>query len=762
MIQIIQKRPLCLFALGLVLLLFVVESCLPAPPDKAAQADTMSRQAATVTVSGRLARKETKSGSLIYYLKDIQFQNVPISRRKADSPMYCICYMSKQSDHFKIGSRLTLQGDFSAFDGAQNEGQFDAQSHYTELGYVGRLYQAQVLRSDGGADDLAEGLYRWRTSTKEYLQRHMTAEDAGILTAMLLGEKGDMDADIKGLYQKSGIAHILAISGLHISLLGMGLYKLLRRSFVPPKICSACAAAVIFLYAVMVGWGSSVTRAVCMFVLLLLADILERSYDLLTGLAFAALVILIKNPHELTAAGFLLSFTAVLGIALLADVFSAPAQGEDSKKHIWRIVWGPLSTSLSVQIMTLPVMLWFYYTISPYAVLLNLLVVPLMSGVLLTAIAAVAVRIPLLLQLPAAFLHLIELSCKLFRNLPGWQLVVGRPKVWQIVLYYLMLFGLLTARFLCMHREKDKNKKSSWIKEKNRKRIGQIWWLWPLSMCAACLILLFPTRRMDALDMLSVGQGDCVVLRTQEGCCVLSDAGSSEKQIGRYRLLPYLKYNGIRHVNAVFLSHAHSDHYSAILELFESARDEGITVDALVLGSVAQGNERYRGIVGAALGCGCKVYYMRTGDTTAFGALQLSCVYEGGGQPVADENDESMVLYASLSGLTVLLTGDSTQESDGRVLEELKKRGITSVMCLKTAHHGARTATGEELLEYIAPQAALISCGKDNSYGHPHTQTLERLAAAGARIYVTKDLGQIRLRRTRTGWQVEHYPFSIR
>lgn len=762
MIQIIQKRPLCLFALGLVLLLFVVESCLPAPPDKAAQADTMSRQAATVTVSGRLARKETKSGSLIYYLKDIQFQNVPISRRKADSPMYCICYMSKQSDYFKIGSRLTLQGDFSAFDDAQNEGQFDVQSYYTDLGYVGRLYQAQVLRSDGGADDLAEGLYRWRTSTKEYLQRHMTAEDAGILTAMLLGEKGDMDADIKGLYQKSGIAHILAISGLHISLLGMGLYKLLRRSFVPPKICSACAAAVIFLYAVMVGWGSSVTRAVCMFVLLLLADILERSYDLLTGLAFAALVILIKNPHELTAAGFLLSFTAVLGIALLADVFSAPAQGEDSKKHIWRIVWGPLSTSLSVQLMTLPVMLWFYYTISPYAVLLNLLVVPLMSGVLLTAIAAVAVRIPLLLQLPAAFLHLIELSCKLFRNLPGWQLVVGRPKVWQIVLYYLMLFGLLTARFLCMHREKDKNKKSSWIKEKNRKRIGQIWWLWPLSMCAACLILLFPTRRMDALDMLSVGQGDCVVLRTQEGCCVLSDAGSSEKQIGRYRLLPYLKYNGIRHVNAVFLSHAHSDHYSAILELFESARDEGITVDALVLGSVAQGNERYRGIVGAALGCGCKVYYMRTGDTTAFGALQLSCVYEGGGQPVADENDESMVLYASLSGLTVLLTGDSTQESDGRVLEELKKRGITSVMCLKTAHHGARTATGEELLEYIAPQAALISCGKDNSYGHPHTQTLERLAAAGARIYVTKDLGQIRLRRTRTGWQVEHYPFSIR
>lgn len=752
MIQIIRKRPLCLFALGLVLLLFVVVNSLPAPPDETAQADTMSRQASAVTVSGRLARKETKSGSLIYYLKDIQFRNVPISRRKADSPMYCICYMSEQSDYFKIGSRLTLQGDFSAFDGAQNEGQFDAQSYYTDLGYVGRLYQAQVLRSEGGADELAEGLYRWRTGTKEYLQRHMTAEDAGILTAMLLGEKGDMDADIKGLYQKSGIAHILAISGLHISLLGMGLYKLLRSSFVPPKICSSCAAVVIFLYAVMVGWGSSVTRAVCMFALLLLADILERSYDLLTGIAFAALVILIKNPHELTAAGFLLSFTAVLGIALLADVFSAPAQGEDFKKHIWRIVSKPLSTSLSVQIMTLPVMLWFYYTISPYAVLLNLLVVPLMSGVLLTAIAAVAVRIPLLLQLPAAFLHLIELSCKLFQNLPGWQLVVGRPKVWQIILYYLVIFGLLTARFQCMRREKDKNKKT-------KKSIGQIWWLWPLCMCTACLILLFPARRMDAVDMLSVGQGDCVVLRTQEGCCVLSDAGSGEKQIGRYRLLPYLKYNGIRHVNAVFLSHAHSDHYSAILELFETARDEGITVDALVMGSVAQGNERYRGIVDAALACGCKVYYMRTGDTAAFGALQLSCVYESAGVPVADENDESMVLYASLSGLTVLLTGDSTQESDTGVLEELKKRGITSVMCLKTAHHGARTATGEELLEYIAPQAALISCGKDNSYGHPHTQTRERLAAAGARIYVTKDLGQIRLRRTRTGWRVEHYPF---
>lgn len=751
MIRIIQKRPLCLFALGLVLLLFVAQNCLPVPPDKAAPTDTVSRQAVTVTVSGRLARKETKSGSLIYYLKDIQFQNVPISRRQADSPMYCICYMSAGSDDFKIGSRLILQGDFSAFDGARNEGQFDAQSYYMDLGYAGRLYRAQVLYSGGGVDDLAEVLYRWRTGTKEYLQRHMTAEDAGILAAMLLGEKGDMDADIKGLYQKSGIAHILAISGLHISLLGMGLYKMLRRIFIPPKICSACAAAVIFLYAVMVGGGSSVARAVCMFVLFLLADILERSYDLLTALAFAALVILIKNPRELTAAGFLLSFTAVLGIALLMDVFSAPAQGEDSQKHIWHIVWKPLSTTLSVQLMTLPVMLWFYYTISPYAVFLNLLVVPLMSGVLLTTIAAVTVRIPLLLQLPAALLHLIELSCKLFRNLPGWQLVVGRPKMWQIVLYYFILFGLLAARFLCMRREKDKNKKG----------IGDKSPLWPLCMCAACLILLLPTRRMDALDMLSVGQGDCVVLRTQEGCCVLSDAGSSsEKQIGRYRLLPYLKYNGIRHVSAVFLSHAHSDHYSAILELFETAKDEGITVDALVLGSIAKGNERYRKVVDAALACGCKVYYMKTGDTAAFGALQISCIYEGTEVPVSDENDESMVLYASLSGLTVLLTGDSTQESDKRVLQELKKRGITSVMCLKTAHHGARTATGQELLEYITPQAALISCSKDNSYGHPHTQTLERLEAVGARIYVTKELGQIRLRRTRTGWKAEHYPFS--
>lgn len=768
MIQNGQKRPLCLFVLFFVLVLFLGKLFLSVHVDDAAQTERASLpdEQADVIISGKLVQKEEKNGKAVFYLKNIQiFSPEGVRQNKNESDVFpkyklnMICYMAQACDidTAMLGSTIAVQGKPGTFDAAENEGQFDARQYYALSGYSGCLYQAKVISVSGDGDLIGEALYRYKKQSRQFLMAHMTQEDAGVMAAILLGDKGNMDAAQKSLYQKSGIAHILAISGLHISLVGMGLFRLLKRAAVRADVASVLSILLAWLYGKMTGGGSSVTRACCMFALLLLADLLERSYDLLTGLAFSAIVVLIKNPSDLSGAGFLLSFTAVLGIALLGQDQKKQTGRGRIRKLLDRYVMTPLRISFSVLLMTLPVSLWFFYTVSPYGILLNLAVIPVMSVVLLSGMVATLLRFPLLLQVPAMLLHVIDLLCRVSRCLPGWQLVVGRPRIWQIVTYYLVLFGLICLRSRRRERMRLDRAHFAWG---NRRRHMGLRWAWLLCLVLNCVVLFLPARRVNAVDMLSVGQGDCVVLRTAEGNCVISDGGSSsEKQVGKYRLIPFLQYNGIRRVDAVFLSHAHDDHYNALLELFEQAQDAGIRVSCLILGSVAQDNARYQEIRDAALAAGAKVFYMENGDEASFGSLHMTCVYECGKQPVSDENDESMVLQAAFPGFTMLLTGDSTQNMDEKVLAALARADIPEVTCLKTAHHGARSSTGEALLARIAPKIALISCGKDNSYGHPHEETLERLQEGGAKVYVTKDMGQIRIRNARRGWVIENYPF---
>ena len=240
---------------------------------------------------------------------------------------------------------------------------------------------------------------------------------------------------------------------------------------------------------------------------------------------------------------------------------------------------------------------------------------------------------------------------------------------------------------------------------------------------------------------------------------VLVDGGSLDvSQAGNYRLLPYLKYHGISKVDAVFLSHAHSDHYSAIVELLENGKKEGIHIQTLCLSALAERSSKpgltdvsaedkaYRGIVALARRAGCEVIYLNPGDRIICGNMKFDCVYPASGDSIADENDRSMVLLARLTDFSVLFTGDSSASCDEAVIRRLFDMGVQEIDCLKVAHHGAQTSTSRELLEAFDFDLALISCGAGNSYGHPHEALLQRLEDAGCKVFVTARSGQVTVR----------------
>ena len=739
------KRPLCVVVLLLCIILFLVQltgqkKTGKLPPEKE-----------QISLGGRLVQKEEKNGHLLLYLQQVQIlsgalaaddsnTNNKIKEQKAG----VICYLQEGSlaQMPPLGSRLIVCGKVMYFAHAENEGQFDAKAYYAALGYDFQLTNARILENLGETDRLAEGLFRLRENAKAFYRAHMQKENAGILSAMVLGEKSALDSDIRTLFQRNGIAHILAISGLHISLLGMGFYGLLRKCFLPVWFCCGAGAGMLLLYGKMVGVGSSVFRACGMCMLLLFARLLGRSYDLLTAMAVTALFLVLQKPDSVQQAGFLLSYGAVLGLTLFLPVFQT-----ETEHKIQKILQEKLLPGIGIQLFTLPVQLWFFYEIPVYAMLLNLLVIPLMSVLLPVAILAYLLRFPLLLQIPEYILTFYRWLCRQAEGLPGSIQIIGRPRIWQMLLYYLLLF--LALAVLYHGRERSRQ-------EKQREKQQEKWAGMVLIMVSVCLLIL-PPHTADRITMLAIGQGDCILLQEKGGHVFLVDGGSSDvKEAGKYRLIPYLKYHGIRHIDGIFISHAHEDHYSASLELLQSTC--GISVGTVFLSETAEENEAYTVITEAARQSGSTITYVRQGDRIRAGALSFFCLYPSGKLTVTDENEASMVLYAMLREYTMLLTGDSTETCDTAVIRAMKQYGIREVDCLKVAHHGAKTSSSASLLSYIRPKLALISCGRDNSYGHPHKETLDRLSGSGCRIVRTDEVGEIVLHIGKKKVQLSIFP----
>lgn len=232
-------------------------------------------------------------------------------------------------------------------------------------------------------------------------------------------------------------------------------------------------------------------------------------------------------------------------------------------------------------------------------------------------------------------------------------------------------------------------------------------------------------------------------------------------------LIPYLKYRGIRHIDAIFLSHADGDHSSGIKELLERGTEEGIAVGRLILPDIRQ--ELRKQEFGELISLlqmsgqenGIAISYMSEGERMEVGGISILCLHPPKGYDAEDSNNCSQCFYLKWNGkenagMSLLLTGDVEGESEELLLQELKNYDIQQITALKVAHHGSKYSTSEAFLEQIKPQVAIISCGRNNSYGHPHEEILLKLKERNIQIFTTPDYGAIVMK---IGREIELFGF---
>lgn len=701
-------------------------------------------------VTGMAYRIEKKETTQVIYLKKVQLEGSKKEKEAAVPVRSCIVYDKSFTD-IPIGAKITCTGTISQFEGARNPGNFAQDFYYRKQGIAFSYFADAVTKVDFRKTPYASmlsALGQIKERWNYMLLEKAGEENGGILAAILTGEKSWLDPGMKELYQKNGIGHILAISGLHVSFIGLGIYRMLRRLGISFLTAGGVSSVILLLYMLMVGSSVSVVRAVIMLLIRIGADISGRSYDLPTSLLAAGAVTALWRPLYLKDASFLLSYGAIAGILLMTPVLRMLYRGK--RKWLQNFFGG-----LGLQLFLLPIMLYFYFEFPPYSIVLNLVVIPLLTVVMGGAIAGSAVHI--LAQLCAAFAPVSNLlggistlflkGCGLIltgyrvlgevcMKLPGARLVCGKPELWQIFLCYgvFLMLSLVAKRDTMLAVKRDTMQQSG------------------LRICVLCGLIFavavcsFPFGRVGEqlrITMVDVGQGDCIYIRTPAGKQILVDGGSTDiKQVGRYRIEPFLLSQGVRRLDYVMVTHGDSDHYSGVEEML-ARKETGVEIEMLLLPAVWRANEALTKLAETAQSCGIKVGTIKPELSLEEKRMQLKCLQPGEEHCAWETNEASLVLSLSYGKFSMLLTGDLEGKGEETLCDSGTLRKIT---VLKTAHHGSEHSTQERFLEQTRPRLALISAGRDNSYGHPHPALLERLASFGVKMYQTPETGAVTIR----------------
>lgn len=731
-------------------------------------------------VTGQVCRKEKDK---IWLQSVIINDSIPHEEK-------LICELTDGGTDIPMGSRIAVSGTFAPFSGASNPGEFDTAAYYRSLGAEGRLRNVSVLRQSKEYWKVWEVLYQVKLYLKERLYRVFPEREATIMCALLLGEKGDADSDLKELYKRNGILHILSISSLHITIIGMSLYRLLRRTGLPIVPSAGAGAVVLVLYGMMTGFSVSACRAIGMYLIRMIGEICGRTYDMLTALGILAAVMTLANPFYLQNAGFLLSFSAVLGIgavypALVPKEYPVHPKfyGENPlllflKRLLRKLKYAALA-NLSITLATLPVQLWFYYEVPVWGTALNLLVLPLMKPALITGFLSLVPGLGGLGTMDRLVLWWYEAACRFFDKMPLSVWNPGRPEVWQIVVYYVVLVcALMLSKVVREIAKSDRTGRMSGFTLmlvravcKGKDKAAVCWFagaLQGVALAVAILILAIRPEAQNRVIFLDVGQGDCCLIQTRSGVNYLFDCGSSSRsKVGQYVLLPALKYYGIHKLDGIFLSHPDTDHMNGILELLELAEDNHLTVGQLILPAVEEAVrvEEFGEILAAVdtmgknRGGGVRVAWLGAGDSWDCGDVRFLCLNPRKGCSAAEGNAYSECIYGDFGSFSLLLTGDVEGEGEKALISELQSREINSVTMLKAAHHGSRNSTSSEFLKQLYSQAVVISCGQNNRYGHPHEELLERLEEAGSYVFRTDQGGAVILqtdgKRVEAGYYVQ-------
>lgn len=613
-----------------------------------------------------------------------------------------LLWLDESGEDIRPGDRVTAEVRFQT---AREEDGIWALSDYADgVWLTGSASDAAVTHAEQISVTLLPRV--WARSLRDSLESLFSGETAGFLLALTTGQKGGLTDELNEALTQTGLRHIVAASGLHVTLLTSALFLLLPGSRKGKGLVLLPALAA---FGAVTGFPPSVCRAIVMQAILLLAPVLERQEDALTSLSLALALLLAANPYAIASVSLQLSFAAMLGILVICPHIRVKAGG-----RVLRYVKSGLALTAGANCLTVPLVLYYFRELSLLTPLSNLAVSWLLPfllplGMLCGLLGLFCPGVAALLAVPTEWLA--QLAIRLIyalAGIPNSLLTAEHPVclVWVLLCY---LVGILALTGRCSRRT-------------GYASLGLL--LGGLAVCL-CLTALPETGTLT-VDLLDVGQGQCVLVSSGEMTAVI-DCGSLTDDAGAV-LTDALARRGLDGVDVLVLTHYDADHVNGVLSLCEDGY-----VERLLVPEPDSDPEAAEPLLQAVEKAGTEVDILSGETELSAGALTLSVL------PVSGGDYDGLCIWVSYGEFDLLVTGDASFQAEEMLLETY---ALPRMEVLVAGHHGSAYATGEALLEALSPQTVLFSVG-ENSYGHPTPETIARCLEAGATLYGTSEQGTV-------------------
>lgn len=662
---------------------------------------------------------------------------VTIKTEKRYKNVKMIIYFNKDKvelEKLTYGNEIVIAGKYNEPDGRRNYKGFNYKEYLKTKEIYGIIEcesEVQVVKIKN-LNFIQLAINNLSIKIQQNLDKILLKDTKDLAVGILLGVSSDIDSEVKQNFRDCNLSHMLAISGSHLTYLILGLNLLLNKKILGIRKCKVITIIIIIIFMLIVNMSSSIVRAGICTIISILGTLIYRKSDSYTAIAISLLFSLIKNPFSLFNIGLQLSYLATLGIIIFYTMLSKIKISEGKLKKY--IIENIIST-LSANILILPITTYYFNTIPTNFLLSNLVAGPVLGISLIFELITVFISFISikLAQIPGAVVNvcliLLTKITKIISKIPN--ITVVTPKIASVILIYIIILNVWLYT----------NKKNIY---KNLK-ISRL-------LCILIIIILIINflniERTMRIYFIDVGQGDSSLICTPTGKNILIDGGGSrtpEKyDVGEKVLLPYLLDRRIKKLDYIIISHFDADHAQGIEAVIDKIKVKNIVVSRQASQSV-----EYDKIIKMCKEKKIKIIDAKRGEKIVIDKYAYFDILHPG-DILLDDGKGGLNANAIVAKLnykmdnklfTVLFTGDIEYDAEQELVKEYGNKLKSDI--LKVAHHGSKTSSSQEFINLVKPEIALIGVGKDNTFGHPNDGVIEKLKKIKAKIYRTDLDGEI-------------------
>lgn len=670
---------------------------------------------------------------------------VTIKTEKRYKNVKMIIYFNKDKvelEKLTYGNEIVITGKYNEPDGRRNYKGFNYKEYLKTKEIYGIIEcesEVQVVKTKN-LNFIQLAINNLSIKIKQNMDKILLKDTKDLAVGILLGVSSDIDSEVKQNFRDCNLSHMLAISGSHLTYLILGLNLLLNKKILGIRKCKVITIIIIIIFMLIVNMSSSIVRAGICTIISILGTLIYRKSDSYTAIAISLLFSLIKNPFSLFNIGLQLSYLATLGIIIFYTMLSKIKISEGKLKKY--IIENIIST-LSANILILPITTYYFNTIPTNFLLSNLVAGPVLGISLIFELITVFISFISikLAQIPGAVVNvcliLLTKITKIISKIPN--ITVVTPKIASVILIYIIILNVWLYT----------NKKNIY---KNLK-ISRL-------LCILIIIILIINflniERTMRIYFIDVGQGDSSLICTPTGKNILIDGGGSrtpEKyDVGEKVLLPYLLDRRIKKLDYIIVSHFDADHAQGIETVIDKIKVKNIVVSRQASQSV-----EYDKIIKMCKEKKIKIIDAKRGEKIVIDKYAYFDILHPG-DILLDDGKSGLNANAIVAKLnykmdnklfTVLFTGDIEYDAEQELVKEYGNKLKSDI--LKVAHHGSKTSSSQKFINLVKPEIALIGVGKDNTFGHPNESVLERLRDLKCKIYRTDENGEISIKVKREG-----------